>query len=178
MKRINRMIRKTILEIAIVISLVFLSIPLWQSFNLSEYETVAMYYDNISYTDLEVSDYSDYVLYQTTDELAIEHIKPINIKLMNDTNTMENYSLWLVVAKDSTLDYKNIKTNFNNKTLLLNEYVMVEDSEYYYFLLEEGTITAESINTSLLLWIDNNIEDDITDKYISFSIENNPGQVL
>jgi len=177
-KQINKMIRKTILEIAIVISFVFLSIPLWQSFNLKEYETVAMYYDNISYTNLEVSDYSDYVLYQTTDDLALEHIKPIDIALKNDTNTIENYSLWIVISKESTLNYKHIKINYNNETKYLVDYELVEDSNYYYIKLSEGSITAENINTKLIMWIASDIEEDISNKYLSFDIENNPGQVL
>lgn len=178
MKRINRMIRNTILEIALVISGVFLSIPLWQSFNLGEYETVAYYYDNISYTNLEISDLSDYVLFQTTDDLAINNIKPIDISLSNDTNTIENYSLWMIIDKNSTLNYNNLKICYNNEVSYLNEKKTVEDDKYYYILLDEGNITAEIINSKLQIWIDSNINEDITDRFLSFDIENNPGQVL
>jgi len=177
-KRINKMIRGTILEIALVISFVFLSIPLWQSFNLNKYASVAYYYDNINYTNLEVSDFSDYILYQTTDELAVEHIKPISINLINDTNTTENYSLWIVINKSSTLDYNYLKINYNGKVSHLNEYKTVENAEYYYILLSEDTITAENINFELQIWIDNTIENDIIDKYLNFDIMNNPGQIL
>lgn len=178
MKKINKMIRKTILEIALVISFVFLSIPLWQKFNLEEYETVAVYYDNINYTHLEVSDINDYVLYQTSDEIALENVKPININLINDTNTLENYSVWLVIDKQSTLDYQEIKINYNNETSFLSNHKTLEDREYKYILLSEGKIKAENVNSQLLMWIDSNAKSDITNKTLIFDIENNPGQVL
>lgn len=172
------MIRSTILEIALVISGVFLSIPLWQSFNLDEYETVAMQYDNMSYTDFEISDLSDYTLYQTSDDLAIKHLKTININMNNNSNTKENYNLWMIVDKDSTLDYNYLKINYNNEISYLNEHKTIEDEKYFYILLDEGSIIANNINTELQIWIDSGTKEDITNKYLSFDIENNPGQVL
>ena len=178
MNRINRMIRNTILEIFIVILLVFISIPVWQSFDLKEYEEVAMYYDNNTYTNLTISDLSDYKLYQTTEETALEQIKPIDIYLSNNTNTMENYSIWLVIDKSSTLDYKDIIINYNNETIQLKNIEIIEDEDHYYFMLEEGIIKGEDKRADLIMWISNNIEEDITNKYLSFDILNNPGQIL
>ena len=178
MKIINKMIRRTILEIALVIAFVIISIPIWQSFDLSDVESVAYYYDNIEFTTLEVSDYSDYILYQASDEIAIQNIKPINIKLNNDTNTKEEYNLYIVVDKTSTLDTDLIKINYNGETKLLSELKQLEDESYAYFLLESGTLVSREYESNLLMWIDIEQDDEITDKYLIFDIENIIRQVL
>ena len=172
------MIRMTILEIVLVVVGVFLSIPLWQSFDLKEYESLAMYYDSISYTNMEVEGIEDYVLYQTSDELAVDNIKPININLTNTGNNNENYSVWLIVSKKSTLDYTKIKIRHENKIAYLNDYKVVEDEAYYYISLNEGAINSNDISFEIQLWIDSEYNEDITNKFLSFDIENNPGQVL
>lgn len=178
MKRINKMIRNTIIEIVVVIAIVFLTIPIWQSFDLSAYETIAANYNYKLNTELEISDLSDYVLYQVSDELAITNIKPINIKLTNNTSISENYSLCLMVSKESTLDYRVIKVKYLNDIKNLSDYQMIEDEEYYYFSLSDGQIGSNVIENELLLWIDSSKDADIDNKSFNFNIINNSGQML
>lgn len=178
MKRINKMIRNCILEIIIVIVLVMASIPVWDSLNMDSVSTVAMYYDNAKNVSLEVSDYSDYILYKAQDEDAIKNIQPIDINVTNNTNSEEDYVLWLTIAKESTLDYHAVKMRLNNAVIKLSDLEFNEDDNYYYFLIEEDNIKADSKNVQIQMWIDTEFEIDITDKYLIFDFENVARQVL
>lgn len=172
------MIRNTIIEIVVVIAIVFMTIPIWQSFDLSDYETIAANYSYKVNTKLELSDLSDYVLYQVNDELATTNIKPINIKLINNTSVSERYNLYLMVSKESTLDYNVIKVKYLNEIKYLSDLEMIEDELNYYFSLSEGQIESGVIENDLLLWIDSSKDADINNKYFNFYIINNTGQLL
>jgi len=176
--RINKMIRRTILEIVLVISFVIISIPIWNSFNLEKYASIAMYYDNIKYNYLEVSDYSDYVLYQVNDNEAKEVIKPITLSIKNDSNIQETYALWIVVSKTSTLEVSAVKISVENNVKLLSDLENYEDEDNYYFLLTEGNMVSKELAKDIQLWIDINYNDIITDKYLSFDFANIERQML
>lgn len=178
MKVINRMIRRTIIEIVVIVALVFISVPVWQSFDLSEYASVAMYYDNMGANYLEVSDYSDYKLYQINDLEALDNIKPINLRVSNNTNTVEDYAVWMVVSKSSTLDYKTLKINIDNETKNITELEMLEDESNYYFLLFEGNLSANAISKDVRLWLDIETVEPIANKYLEFDFENIQRQIL
>lgn len=172
------MIRNTIIEIVVVILMVLISIPVWKSFDLTEYETVATTYSNKVYTQIEVSDISDYVLYQVADEVAILNLKPIEITLSNPSSATEEYNLYFVINKNSTLDFKMLKINYNEEIKSLNQILSYEDEEFYYFKLNSGNITNEVIKEEMLVWIDVNQNSDISDKFLNFSVINNVGQLL
>lgn len=177
MKIINRMIRQTIVEIIVVIALVFITIPIWNSFNLEEYASVAMYYENAEYNYLEVSDYSDYKLYQINDLDALENIKPINLRLSN-TYVKDASAVWMVVSKKSTLDYHALKINIDNQTKKLDDLEMVEDENDYYFLLFEGDVSANVVSKDILIWLDIDSDCCITNKYLEFDFKNIQRQIL
>lgn len=171
MERINKMIRKTITEIVFVIALVFISIPIWKSFNLEKYESVAMYYDNFEAAPINVTNLDNYVLYKTPDDVAIANIKPIIIEF---SNNKQDYNINLVVDKNSTLNYQNIKIYYNNEVKHLKELNIEEDEYNYYFQLEVNN----NMNKELIMWIDSDSDDDIKDKYLSFDIINNTSHFL
>lgn len=178
MKIINKMIRNTIIEIVVVIVIVIISVPIWKSFDLREYETIASNYNEKSNIELEVSDLSDYVLYQISDELAINNIKPINIRLINSTTKVEEYHIFIAVSKDSTLDYSLLKIKYLDEIKMLHDCEMFEDNDYYYFSLSVGKIASDIIDNNLLLWIDSKKNGDIHNKYLNFDIINITGQTL
>ncbi len=178
MKVINRMIRRTIIEIVVVIAMVLISIPVWKSFDLEKYASVAMYYENMSYNYLDVSDYSDYILYQVNDEDAIKHIKPITLNLSNNSNTLEEYAVWMVVSKNSTLDIRSIKLNLDGLTKKLSDLEMYEDEETYYYLLFDGNLLSNNIIKDIKIWIDIDYPESIENKYLSFEFQNIQRQIL
>lgn len=172
------MIRNTIIEIVLVVLMVFASIPIWKSFDLEKYVTIAEQGFIESNTVLEVSDYKSDMLYQTSDDNALENIEPINIKLSNQEETEETFTLYFVISKNSTLDYNALKVNYLNKTAKLNELEMLEDEEYYYFELITGEIINDEINFGLILWIDIENDYEIANKGLSFDIINITGQEI
>ena len=145
------MIRHTIIEIIIVIVLVFLSIPVWRSFDLEKYASVAMYYDNMGANYLEVSDFSDYVLYQVNDVDAIESIKPINLRLSNTSNSLEDYAIWMTVSKSSTLDTESIKLRIDNEISYLKDKIN-KDKLILKFIMSLKIISMRLKNIFLMVF--------------------------
>lgn len=172
------MIRRTVAEIVIVIALVVASIPVWNRLELNDYKEVAMYYDNMESNYLEVSDFSDYVLYQANDIDAMNAVKPINLTIGNELNNNEDYAIWMVVSKNSTVELNSIKISIDNNISKLTELEMYEDETDCYFLLFEGTIKGQLINKDIRLWIDNETKLDILNKHLQFDFRNIARQIL
>lgn len=172
------MIRNTIIEIVVVILMVFVTIPIWKTFDLSDYKTIAEQGYIPKNTIVEVSDYKSNMLFQTSDNIALENIEPINITVNNSSDVEETFNLYFVVSKNSTLEYNAIKVNYLNKTVKLNELKLLEDDQYYYFELVSGKIINDIIEFELILWIDIENDYDIANKQLSFDIINITGQEL
>ena len=172
------MIRNTIIEIVVVILMVFVTIPIWKTFDLSDYKTIAEQGYIQKNTIVEVSDYKSNMLFQTSDNIALENIEPINITVNNSSDVEETFNLYFVVSKNSTLEYNAIKVNYLNKTVKLNELKLLEDDQYYYFELVSDKIINDIIEFELILWIDIENDYDIANKQLSFDIINITGQEL
>lgn len=178
MKIINRMISRTIAEIVIVIALVIASIPVWNRLELNDYKEVAMYYDNMESNYLEVSDFSDYVLHQANDIDAVNSVKPITLTIANEPNKNEEYAVWMIVSKNSTIDLDAIKINIDNDINKLTDLEMYEDETYCYFLLFEGHMSEQFTSKDVQLWIDNETKLDIANKHLQFDFKNIKRQIL
>lgn len=178
MKVINRMIRRTIIEIVIVIAFVFISIPIWKSFDLNKYASVAMYYENENSNQLEVTGLDNYTLYQTSDKAALNNVKPINLRVSNNNQVSEDYAVWMVVSKKSTLDFDSIRISISEDTKSLTELEMIEDTNEYYFMLFECDGLANDLSKEVKLWIDIECSNDINGKFLEFDFENIQRQIL
>lgn len=126
MKQINKLIFHYICEILIVIILVVVSIPLWETFDKANIAHIANSYSNMNYIYLNVKRFiSD------TDSLD-------EIKVINDTNTLRNYKLVMKVDKTIKLD----TVFFEEKNIDLSKNKYKEDEKYNYYLLTENTLVA------------------------------------
>ena len=172
------MIRRTIIEIVVVIALVFISIPVWKSFDLNKYASVAMYYENEGDNQLEVTGFDNYTLYQTSDKSALTNTKPINLSVRSNSNTNEEYAVWMVVSKKSTLDFDSIRISISEDTKSLTELEMIEDTDEYYFMLFEGNLLDGNISKDVKLWLDIESESDTSNKFLEFDFENIQRQIL
>lgn len=178
MKVISRMIRRTIIEIIVVIAFVFISIPIWKSFNLDNYASVAMYYENNGNNQLEVTGLDNYTLYQTSDKQALANVKPINLSVSNSGKMIDDYAVWMVVSKKSTIDFNSIRISVSDEAHSLTDLEMVEGTDEYYFMLFEGNQTEKCINKEVKLWLDIECKSDNANSILEFDFENIQRQIL
>lgn len=102
----------------------------------------------------------------------------INIEVINATVASQPYSIVLRVNKDSIDNYNNIYVYYDNTEYLLSDLYRNENTEYYYFLLGNGSIedqytfipfgiyTKDNINKTISYDIINEMGIDINNIYI------------
>lgn len=128
MKQMNKLIFHYILEIVVVIALVFVSVPLWKTFDKANIAHVANSYSNMDYLYLNVQRFiSD------TDFLD-------EVKIINDTNTLRNYKLLMKVDKNIDIN----EATFEGNVINLSNKKYSEDDKYNYYLLAENNLVAGS----------------------------------
>ena len=171
MKNINKIIHWKIVEITLLISIIIVSFPIWKTLEKNEVLSIASSYSNVQFSHLEVSNYALGSMFPISNEQALKNIEPTSIKVINDTKTTEDYSLYIKVSKNSTLDYNCLNIALNNKIAALNEFILSEDEENYYFLLESNTIAGEIKEYSFMLWMDEKTDNSMQGKTLTYSFE-------
>lgn len=171
MKNIDKVIHWKLLEISIVLAFVIVSFPLWQALEMKDYLSTAAFYSEAQYSYLEVSKYPTDYMIPISDEVALNHIVPCEIQVINNTKTREDYSLVLKVSKNSTLDYRVLKIALNNNVSTLESHYILEDADSIYFSLQTDSIQGERRNYDFIMWMDQNTGNDMQGKSLSFDFE-------
>ena len=136
---IKRMIWGKIFEIIIVITMVIISIPVWNSFE-----------KKISAADIKTLD--DYHLIFNTEK--INNIDCIHV--VNEYYINKNYKIKLVVDKD--INENNSKIVLNNKEYILNEFNYTKKRGKLIYSIIDDYLYMESNNYDIIVNLDNNNE--------------------
>lgn len=154
---------RSIIGIFITVTLVVLSIPIWENSFASK--NVAIINE---YKDISVSvDYDGSIAF-SDDEYELD-----NLYIKNYTDTNEIKTLYFVVDKSSTIESDNILIIIDNKEYELKDSLKQEENDRTLFKLYDVTIDAyDSINLETKVLIDKNtiVNDDDTLE-ISFEVK-------
>jgi hypothetical protein len=168
---VNKLILKKVLEICFVLTFIFASVPLSQKLSQSTSLASAAYFDNASFTSLNVTEPAQYFLYPISNKEAINTISPYNLEVVNDTLTLENYTLYLKIEKTSTLDYNALDIEINDNIYSLNTLDMESDDEYYWFVIDKNSIKGDTYNYSVKIWMDENTGNNMQGRSLSLAFD-------
>jgi hypothetical protein len=168
---LNKLILANLLEILFVIGFIFISIPMCQKLSSSASLATAASFANSNFTNLIVENPAEYVLYPLKSEEAVEMLSPYKLSVVNDTLTEEYYTLFLKIDKNSSLDYKCLDILIDDKVYSLSTLDMSEDSDYYWFKIDDITIKGETFNYNIKIWLDENTENNMQGKSLNLSFD-------
>lgn len=139
------------LEIVLMLLLIFVTIPIWNSYDNTGFIIAK------KYSDYEIENYNNIVtvkgfLEKVDDEYAIKNIKTQNIIISNINNNEQKHNLVLKFDKFSQLDIDNLRINVNYNIDYLKEYNYYEDEKNYYFVIDNNNVLNKKYMLSL--WID------------------------
>lgn len=171
MKKIDHIIHWKLVEISIMISVILVSFPLWKYLEIDEVMTTAAFYDGARYTYLSVEESEKEPMFPLKNEEALRDLKPTKVRLINETKTLEEYTLTMKISKTSTLDYKCLNIAFDQKINKLEDLYFSDDADYFYFVLKTDKIRGEIREHNVLIWMDASTGNEMMNKSLSYSFE-------
>ena len=97
---------------------------------------------------------------------ALENESTI-VSITNESEAFITYKIYFTLDKNSTIDRKYIRLNYNGHTYDLSKMNYLEVNNKYYFYLEDGYIAAKSMEPiDTYIWIDSSFDGNITDSKI------------
>ena len=136
-KMVNKMIRNTIIEIAIIIALVGLSIPVWKNFNENINTTIA--YLQEKNTSLELT-------YKSTQEYD-------SVVVNNSHSNEAEYQVLLVTSEDCD----NNTITINGKTYKLNTFFKKQKGNLYEYAIATDKIVSTRRGYKIVLNVNNDV---------------------
>ncbi|HOB25867.1 MAG TPA: hypothetical protein PKG93_01810 [Bacilli bacterium] len=131
-------VRGSIVSIVIAILVIALSIPLW---NLSEGKVGASIAS--SYADMDISvSFDGFADLLVIDDSKSNMVDDTVVSLRNPSGSDKKYDFAFAYPKDSTMDYSNIRINYNGTIYNLGEMNYIEKDNYYLFVIDSNTLTS------------------------------------
>lgn len=164
MKDIRKLKMSLYKEIFLTLLFVLGSIPLWLNFNMDETAKIAKSYANYKYVNYELlEDNVTYALAPMSDEDAYYTADIANVIVYNNSNTEEDYTVYLIFEDTIETDYLKISIN-ENITYLKDFDYEVKDGKRYYTIVKDN-IVASKENYQIYMW--NDINSTYADGYIT-----------
>jgi len=174
-KKLNRSILKTTVEMVLVTIFVIASYFWWGSLGeLNNYrafaESMSRYNDqsSLSLIKLESGDFD--IIMPVTDEYALANYKPMRMRLDNSFNTIRKYNLVAKIGKGFDLDYRFLNVSIDDKAFKLKDLEMLEAGDYMYLLFPENKVQDRK-ELNLRIWLDKNTPKEEMDNTLSLSFE-------
>lgn len=152
MKKLISLEKSLYKDIVLTLALVLFSIPVWLNFNVNSFALEAEKYDNYNYIQYEFLNVVTSSLMTYEDKDALLECETNDILVYNYSNTTENYSVLLKIAKDSDVNLDAIRINVNYNITNLNEYDSYEDLNNYYYIIDTAQLVASSQKYVISMW--------------------------
>ena len=158
---------KLVLSVVITTLLFFISIPLW-NFSVAKRSAIfASQYGDLAIS-LNMETFDPLVVIE--DYRAFDYINPTKISFRNKNSFKKNFELLLVVSKDSTVSYKDLKVSIGDKIYNVKSLETFEDSDNHYFILNKYSLDAYSEDSIMVrIWLDEDIENLPTDRSLTMN---------
>lgn len=141
MNKINKLIRKTKINIVLTILWVIITGVFWKKLDLTYYEDYAEFTKSASVISLAIEANNGYIL-NVTNELIKEELETMKLKVSNDTYMNQYYQVGLKLANNC--NYENLNIQINKEKFALKDLLITKDEKYNYFILGENEIIASS----------------------------------
>jgi len=162
---IEKSINRLIVSVTITTLLFFISIPLWNYSVAKRSAILASSYGDLAIS-VNIGTFDSLVAIE--DYRAFDYIKPTTISFRNRNGFKKEFDLLLLVSKDSTIDYKDLKVSIGEKIYHVKSLEMLEDSDNYYFIINSYSLEAYSEDSlEARIWLDENIQGNINEKTLT-----------
>lgn len=171
---INKLIVKKVLEIVFLFFFVFFATFLWRTSGKEYLLASVSGKERLNYTDLQIENPIQYEMYPMRNQEALSRLKPCILTVSNNTYTEESYMLVLRIAKSSSLDYKVLNLSINGVVSSLTDLPRLEETEDYYFVLDQNSMKGSEKKYHVLLWMDASTGNEMQSKslFMGFEIMN------
>lgn len=144
-------IRGYIFGILFEVLVIIISIPIWTfAENKVKANNQIGLYDDIPIS-LMIDDFPELTI-QDNDDLS--NLNTGHLKLRNQNGFKKNYKLYYLYGKSSTISKDNIKLAINGKVYSLKDMKYDDKDDYYYYLIDEGSLKAyEDGETKINIWV-------------------------
>lgn len=138
MKRINKLIRGTVFEIIVLISVVTASYFVWDNLDLEEARNMAYAYSNYNANlNLQINNNIDSLV-------AYNENNNIDLSIYNSNKIEKKYTLYIRVNKlNTTVDLNYIKVYYNNNEYSINDLYVFDKGDYKYYKLVSDSIDSK-----------------------------------
>ena len=150
MNKIKKLILKTKINIILTIFWIVLSGLYWNKLDISAYEDYAMESLNTSTIAFDVEAKNGYIL-NVTDNPQKENLEKMVLKVYNNTYMKNHYQIALKI--DKKCDYNKLNILINDSEYKLEQLLIQEDEEFYYFILGENELTDTSDIYNISLFV-------------------------
>ncbi len=162
-KNINKIIFIKGIEIIFTLIFIVYVTNLYKSEQVQEVFKSIAAFNNVNYTNLTVKNQINYSMYPMTDEKAMKKLVPCTLTVSNETYKKENYTLVLKINKSSTMDLSYLHISIDDSIYSLNSLEKEETENEIIFVLNRDTISGESRDYNIRLWLyitaENNLQD-------------------
>lgn len=170
-QNLNRLIIAKVVEIIFVCAFLFLSFSLRETFINIQTLAFVPDKDQLNYTNLSVNNPLNYVMYPMKNSDALTKVSDTTLTVNNESLTKENYSLLLVVSKNSSLDYNCLNIAIDNQIYALNTLPQKEDNNSFYFILASDSIVGSQKEYKIKIWMDESTGNEMQNKKIILSYD-------
>lgn len=168
---INKLIFSKIIDILFVCFFLLIILPMQEELQFAESKAFEPSKTDLNYTYLSVEKQSLNNMYPMSNQLAMATLDPIEVRVINDSLTLENYTLTLVYSKNSTLNANLFNIAINDNILSLKNVKQKEDEENIYFILDKNNITGECKEYKIKIWLDESVDNEAQGKNMSMSFK-------
>lgn len=161
-------VKGLLFEISILSFIIVMSIllcPNLKEEHLKKTEAVMSYVSDLS---INVVNRKEYYLFPMTDEYAINNLEKSTIKVSNYNDDNKQYSLYLKVDKNSTINVDKLNFMFNDKIIDFNETYSHQDENYVYYQVYQNNV-REYDYIDYIFWLKEDSE--ITNVNFIYSFE-------
>ena len=178
MKNIDKIIHLKLVEITLMLVIIIISFPLWQKLNLNDVMTTAALYDNARYTYIKVENHSNGPMFPISDEEALTELTPSFLKLTNETNTSEDFTIMMKISKSSSIDYHCLNIAIDHQKQSLKNLYLFDDADNFYFSLKSDQIKGETKEYAFLIWMDATTGNEMMGKTLSYTFDLQEGILI
>lgn len=138
MKKIEKKIFKTKVNIVLTILWIIFSGIYWKNLDISDYEKYAKDSLNTSTIAFDIEANNGYIL-NVVDNVEKSELEKMTLKVYNETYMKNYYQMALKIEKDC--DYSKLNILINDDKYSLIDLLVKEDKEFYYFIIGENELS-------------------------------------
>lgn len=153
----NLSIRRLVISIVIVCSILIVSIPFWGYSQSSKISVLADARTELPFIS-KLGAFEQLAIID--DSKAMETVTPAELIVRNRNGYEKTGKIYFLVEKSSTISYEYLIVSLNNRIYKLKDIELEEDEEYYYFYLGDIKLDAYTEESMMVrIWLSKDTKD-------------------